>query len=201
MQPILKPYFKIKRGHWKTCRAKNAPYLGRTSPYPPFHWVPPPGVTSELLLLVTVTITNVHLFFVKSIWPTTKVLYLRMFLGPALLYNSYCVSLVYFVYRWCNVYQVFAYVALPPSIFCYFWWKNKFELELLNPIILKFKRNAPNCQLNRNYVEKLTSFSNKDKTQYGRREDSQHVPWFNGAIYITTINPIHLPFFCALVPL
>ena len=42
MQPILKPCFKIKRGHWKTCRAKNAPYLGRTSPYPPFHWVPPP---------------------------------------------------------------------------------------------------------------------------------------------------------------
>ena len=41
MQPILKPCFKIKRGHWKTCRAKNAPYLGRTSPYPPFHWVPP----------------------------------------------------------------------------------------------------------------------------------------------------------------
>ena len=45
MQPILKPCFKIKRGHWKTCRAKNAPYLGRTSPYPPFHWVPPhPGL-------------------------------------------------------------------------------------------------------------------------------------------------------------
>ena len=50
MQPILKPCFKIKRGHWKTCRAKNAPYLGRTSPYPPFHWVPPPGVFSYSLL-------------------------------------------------------------------------------------------------------------------------------------------------------
>ena len=44
MQPISKHCFKIKRGHWKTCRAKNTPYLGRTSPYPPFHWVPPGAV-------------------------------------------------------------------------------------------------------------------------------------------------------------
>ena len=50
MQPILKPCFKIKRGHWKTCRAKNAPYLGRTSPYPPFHWVPPRDCTLKWLL-------------------------------------------------------------------------------------------------------------------------------------------------------
>ena len=50
MQPILKPCFKIKRGHWKTCRAKNAPYLGRTSPYPPFHWVPPPPGVLHLLV-------------------------------------------------------------------------------------------------------------------------------------------------------
>ena len=28
------------------------------------------------------------------------------------------------------------------------------------------------------------------------REDSQHVPRFNGAIYITTMNPIYLIFFC-----
>ena len=48
MQPILKPCFEIKRGHWKTCRAKNAPYLGRTSPYPPFHWVPPRGFWNTL---------------------------------------------------------------------------------------------------------------------------------------------------------
>ena len=45
MQPILKPCFEIKRGHWKTCRAKNAPYLGRTSPYPPStEYPPPPGL-------------------------------------------------------------------------------------------------------------------------------------------------------------
>ena len=49
MQPILKPCFKIKRGHWKTCRAKNAPYLSRTSPYPPFHWVPPPRIKIHLV--------------------------------------------------------------------------------------------------------------------------------------------------------
>ena len=72
MQPILKPCFKIKRGHWKTCRAKNAPYLGRTSPYPPFHWVPPPG-THTKIRLANKMLTLQYLYLRLHLWSVGSV--------------------------------------------------------------------------------------------------------------------------------